>query len=186
MRHLGYCRLAFGHDAASYTTLFVGPDSIIIDRLGYREAYPLRPDKDNPTWREALIGDIDWPGDPPGHRELRFIVAGDVSTLTLRNDDWGLQDCRYVVDDVALSTAREHAPVVRFGGPLTFLTSLERRGSNVVLVAQVGAAGGGHGMFACISASLAQQISARPLATLHFPKRGGCRWPETLELGFDC
>ena len=120
------------------------------------------------------------------HRDLRVISAAGVFTLSLRSDGWGLRDCCYVVDNLPLSAAGDQAPEVHFGGPLTILTSLERRGRAVALVAQVGTVGVGKGVFACLSASIAQQVLARPVAELQFPTRDGGARRVLLELGFDC
>jgi hypothetical protein len=186
METVRYCRLVFGSEVANDMWLHVGLDSIVVERPGHCERRPFCAAPDDPAWREAGLGNIGESNGTTCYRDLRAYSAAGVFALSLRGEGWGLLDCCYAVDNLPLSATREQAPVVHFGGPLTIRTSLERRGCAVALVAQVGTAGIGEGVFACLSASIAHEVPARPVAELQFPKKGGGSHRVLLELGFDC
>ncbi len=180
-----YCNLKFGNEPMAFVRLAIGSDSIAIDHLGRTTTYPFRTDSDNSGWKEAVVEDLPGSIDPFLYRDLRIISTADFLSMSMRCEAWELRDCRQNVDELPTSIDPRQAPEIDFHGPLKLKTSLEPHGRDVALVVQVGTQSR-YGAFACVSACLARQMLARPIADLHFPTKDGGKRSILLDLGWDC
>jgi hypothetical protein len=131
-----------------------------------------------------LLGDIDERSGVFRHRRLRLIVAEDLVLLTLQNDGWGLKDLTWSVEDIQFASTPDQAPVVRLHRRLAIRQSLVTRGQVHTLLARVGTAG--EGVVAWVTPSIAEQIPARPMASVELLEDHHWRQLHRFEMSFDC
>jgi hypothetical protein len=176
-----YALLAFGTQAQSQVSLVLDGDRLLVVRGVQVEERLFTEFPGDCRWRECLIGDIEG----GRHREMKLVLATDLTLLTLRGEGWGLLDLCYVVVNLKFADRVEESPIVHFAGPLVMHAAIGKIDGVMKVIAEVGTAGLGDGSFASISHSIAEQVLPAPVAEVAFTASDGSPQFQRILLGYD-